>query len=97
MKAFVSFDPYFKETHTAIYEDNSVLDILKQVINNHGNSINFENLDEDIKEELGEFTTCSLIAYLDEHNGDGCDYVISIIDLENGEIIYNVDEITEDK
>ena len=89
MKAFVSFDPYFKEIHTAIYEGETDVDILKQVLENHGYG---EPTDEEEIVSIGNDVN-SLIAHLDGNNGDGCDFVISIINLDNGSIIFNTDGI----
>lgn len=35
-------------------------------------------------------TVDELLKHIDECNGDGCDYIISIIDLEQGLVIYHI-------
>lgn len=88
MKAFVSFDPYFTETHTAIYEGKTEVNILEQVLKNHGYGLRNDN-DEPVAIGNDKY---ALLEYLEDNNGDGCDFVISIINLDNGEIIFNVDK-----
>ena len=84
-KLFVSFEGYFKNSGVAKYHRGSLKQKLISIHRNHLYSL------DDL--EIGLITK-ELIEKIDEVNGDGCDYIISIITSE-GEILYECSKKTE--
>ena len=82
---FVSFEGYFKNSGVAKYHRGS---LKQKLINIH--QYHLYGLDDD---EI-RLTDKELIKKIDEVNGNGCDYIISIITSE-GEILYECSKKTE--
>lgn len=63
------------------------IDCLKKLVDRMGIYLDSEGIDEKIEEEGATFE--SLIKEIDESNGDGCDYIISLMDSEGNTYIDN--------
>lgn len=93
MRIFVSFTGEGYST-THLYKGDNLTEILKEIVEDHNYTIDYE--DEDFPEELlddDETLKDYLLDYIEERNGDGCDYIISIVDLSSGNIIFASDEV----
>jgi len=80
MKVLVSFDGYFKESGVREYEGEP-LEVMKKIASNHS----YGQFDDLWFEEEGfNKDTITLEKMLEEiasTNGDGCDYITSIIEV----------------
>lgn len=77
---YVSYDGYMDAGGVDIVEGRTILSTLRKVINNHcAMAVTRGKTQEELIEEFSEW------------NGDGCDYIISIIQ-DDGTIIYRCDE-----
>lgn len=74
---FVSFQGYHKDSGVAKYADSSLIQMLINIHEKHLYGVEDEELLDEQK----------LIDEIDKVNGDGCDYIISII-TSTGEILY---------
>ena len=78
-KYLISMDPYVTGSFTDMVEKENDVELLKYVHNRH-----MYTLDED---EEG-LTKETLIERMEEVNGDGCAYIVSIVNLTTGELIW---------
>lgn len=78
----VSVDPYMSNRRSYKVEGKDLVECLLKIIEQSSYPI-----DEDYDEEI---TVEYLLEHIEENNGDGCDYVISIVDLEDGDITQSV-------
>jgi hypothetical protein len=84
MKAYVSHDPYMgvDENHSGFsaVKAESEIEILSKVLTIYGYGFDPEEEPESIEK---------IIDLINESNGDGCDYVISVI-TEKGKVLFHV-------
>lgn len=81
-KLLVNVQPYdYRDESMYEVEGDTLMDCMFEVINKSSYSLE--------EEEKGDFKTLQdYFNYIDSFNGDGCDYIVSIIDLDKGEVIY---------
>jgi len=70
-----------------IHTGDTLEETLEKIVNMHGYSIPTDENDMPVKMTVEE-----LLEKLNEENGDGCDYVMSVIDGNTGQILYCCDE-----
>lgn len=88
---YVSFDGYMKDAGLDIITAPSLKEALKKVSEKHNYGV--DEFDDDEEEDKGKGKTIkSILKSIDEQNGDGCDFVISIIQKDNCKVIYTCNE-----
>jgi hypothetical protein len=86
MKFYVSYIGYVRygveePAGVKTYTADSTKEALIEIINYHGYPLDQEDVEEDYS------TVEKLLKFLESQNGDGCDYVLSIIS-DNGTLIF---------
>ena len=77
----VSFEPYVTTDVVNVVEGKDKFDCLKQIVNRHSYPIS--------DEEFGEMTEKEVYDHIDSQNGDGCDFITSMVIIrDENDIIY---------
>jgi hypothetical protein len=92
VKMIVTFISYTRacaeEFHgVKIHEGDSINEVLAKILDIHCYGVPTDENDKPIR-----MTTEEMLEKLNDENGDGCDYVMSIIDGNTGQMLYCCDE-----
>lgn len=86
---FIGYGRYLYEEFYGIkqYHTDTIKEALTKILEVHGYGLPTDENDEPVITTIEE-----MLEELNSNNGDGCDYVMSIIDGNTGQIVYCCDE-----
>lgn len=88
MKYAVSFEGYFRPSGAGIIDAISDVEALIQIENEHGYG-HFQGLVDEEERTIGSITKEEILEYLDQNNGDGSDYIISVFNLSTQTMLFS--------